>query len=806
MEENPNIFESFLSIGLDCEFEDIFLSDLRNLDLESMSVLNILPKDREFGDYLDNLKYWAFPQGLRILDEYLHDIMVSNKGKPSDFIGKSLESLEIIEQFVITDEKSIKRYCSSLIFYEKRYIKTKETLNEKTNDFSFLPKVSLKSLINNPLSIKNTGYSLIFIPKALCLISKMPVFSLELQFLELLYNKVLLPHRDPKIDRSRVFRLNKEKNIKEIRLFEFYITTLFSLFTLSEKDSKTSFLDLDFMNPKPLLTFHINNTIGLNVPTFDYFLAFEKLELETLFIIFSGILLEKQIIIFGENSQDLTNICETLLSLINPLTWGCIYIPYLPIGLWETLHAMMPYIIGIDYRYKAEIKENMKLNDKLIIDLKLNTIENDEGIRLPFGIKTFLKRNLEEIIRKGKSLENILKIKQFFLNSMYLIINNISNFFIYKENLNSFNVVSSEIFNFQAFLENFHEDFEYFEFMETLSLNTMMFNKFLEDCFVFMIKGKNLTIIEDDCQYFLREIKKILKKNPGSLIFNIERNPDLFNELIQEQNLEIQQLFNRFALLPPEQKSLGPFYSKFLANKKPHKKPKTHENQLQGFFSRLNKSLETIPRFSGDLNSIKSPINKQKLLENPMKTKKKPIYQRLPSYEQHEIREGFSPNSKLISKIKSFYFYYHAIKRNQIYHNYRRITNNKKKYSEIIIEKQSEIKFSEKMTPFFKEIVIQKEEIEDFDNNVNKRLFMEENASYIDSAKKALRTMVNPQDSSCEVTPYGNFKKEPENFSQWFMDNSMKNVNRWDKIKEDLKEKEILDKRFGTRSLSPKKK
>jgi len=66
--------------------------------------------------------------------------------------------------------------------------------------------------------------------------------------------------------------------------------------------------------------------------------------------------------------------------------------------------------------------------------------------------------------------------------------------------------------------------------------------------------------------------------------------------------------------------------------------------------------------------------------------------------------------------------------------------------------------------------------------------------------------MVNPQDSSCEVTPYGNFKKEPENFSQWFMDNSMKNVNRWDKIKEDLKEKEILDKRFGTRSLSPKKK
>ena len=33
-------------------------------------------------------------------------------------------------------------------------------------------------------------------------------------------------------------------------------------------------------------------------------------------------------------------------------TWGCIYIPFMPVNMWETLDAMMPFIVGMDKKYK----------------------------------------------------------------------------------------------------------------------------------------------------------------------------------------------------------------------------------------------------------------------------------------------------------------------------------------------------------------------------------------------------------------------------------------------------------------------
>ena len=223
------------------------------------------------------------------------------------------------------------------------------------------------------------------------------------------------------------------------------------------------------------------------------------------------------------------------------------------------------------------------------------------------------------------------------------------------------------------------------------------------------------------------------------------------------------------------------------------------KSQKNKFFSKLNRSLEAIPRFSGEFQVLKSPVA-------PKNLRKKQVLHRLASYEHIEGRDGSSPSSKLISKIKSYYFYYHAIKRNQTYNNYKRFTNKRKKFSEIVAEKHN---VSEKMTPFFRDIG----ETQEVDKmpEVNRRLF--EDGDFLDSAKKEIKAnfihlkpinIVNPQDSSCEVTPCTDLKKEPENFSQWLMNNSMKNVGRWDKFKEDLRDKAI--KRFGTRSLSPKKK
>ena len=44
------------------------------------------------------------------------------------------------------------------------------------------------------------------------------------------------------------------------------------------------------------------------------------------------------------------------MTMIFPLVWKCVYIPYLPLKLWETLECMMPYIVGMDAKYKKYVK------------------------------------------------------------------------------------------------------------------------------------------------------------------------------------------------------------------------------------------------------------------------------------------------------------------------------------------------------------------------------------------------------------------------------------------------------------------
>ena len=791
-EENTGVFESLLCLGLNIEPELTTFAELVSMDLEQIGILSVMPKNTVLSDFLENIKFWAFPHGLRIFDEFLNEIGQKSGLPPPE----KIEELEIIEQFVITDANSVKRFCSSLVFYEKQYVQSPITSSK-----SVLPKVSLEALIRNPLAERSSGYTLVLVPKALSLISQMPVFSLQLECLELLYHRVLKPRRDPRENSERVFHLGGKHRVKESRLFEFYTQILLSQFTIGENDLRVAFLGLDPEGTKPLLEFHINNSIGLNVPTFDFFMLFELLDIDNLLTVFAGVLLEKQIVMFGGSSRQLTNCAETLLSLINPLTWGCIYIPYLPLELWETLHAMMPYIIGLDIGNRKELQRKMKLSDKLVVDLSGNTVENSNGIQLPRAIYNFLQKNLEEILKLGRSLETVLRIKQIFLDAMFLIINNIEGFFFNRESEVFSAGPSSEVFNFFSFLDCFREDFETFEFMEVLCLNTMMFNKFIEDCD--LARMSPYGAIEDDNQYFLNEIKKIRRKYPELCVFDIEKTPGLFKELMAEQKVVIDELLDRFEGLGPELKPLLPFYLKFRESKK-GKLEKSLDTSLEKsqknkFFSKLNRSLEAIPRFSGEFQVLKSPVA-------PKNLRKKQVLHRLASYEHIEGRDGSSPSSKLISKIKSYYFYYHAIKRNQTYNNYKRFTNKRKKFSEIVAEKHN---VSEKMTPFFRDIG----ETQEVDKmpEVNRRLF--EDGDFLDSAKKEIKAnfihlkpinIVNPQDSSCEVTPCTDLKKEPENFSQWLMNNSMKNVGRWDKFKEDLRDKEI--KRFGTRSLSPKKK
>ena len=878
MQENISLFDQFLVIGLKEEIAQIDYEELKELSIINLQIMGGFTMENQ-PEYLQNVKFWCFPNGFHILNE---DFSCISSEKDQEKQKKSLESLEKIEHFVMTDEKSIKRYCSSLTIYEKQYIK-----RHKNDRFSkVFPKISLNRLINNPLALNHKNLELVYVPKALCLISRMPIFDLEVQFLKLLQEKVLIPKRNrdfqkkneentsvgffsgfwQKITRKipnfftdlisfgpdskiRTFDISMKKTIKETSLFEFYSSTLFSLLKITDQDQLIVYEDFNKENPSEILRFQMSNSPGLNIPSFDFWLLFEKLDIDNILKLFSCLLLEKQMIFFSDSTKELINICETLLSLINPLTWGCIYIPFLPIDMWETLYAMMPFIIGIDRIYKEEIAMKIKFDEKVIVDLLTNQVIYNEEFVLPRYIQGFLKKNLNEILKGKRDLKGVLKVKQVFLNAMYLIINNIVPFFNEEEDLvKDSNRNSSEIFNFEAFLDIFSENQEKSGFMVEFTTNTMMFNKFIEDCYC--VLRPNLyesEVFLDDAAYFLKELEKIQRNNLFQEL-DIATNPSIFSDIIQEQDCEIQRLLMKFQENLPEKRSLLPYFINYLSNK-PRKIKEKQDLTLKSF----NKSLEIVPKLTKPIEILKqkSPITiRYNKLEISVKNlRKKTVIQRLASYENSENREGCSPNSRLISKIKHFYVYYHAIKRNQTFGfkrpTYQIKTTEKKRencfnfpyekqvFNEEIIKEN--IKETDEIP--LKKAIINEEILEEKPFLLEKKIVLLENKKEENTCKKEEKhvfiqkkqktseyftpffkgfpaiqlkdehsLMINPQDSSCEVTPNVGTRLDPESFGKWMLDNSMKTKEGMERLKENFKGEGLLDKRIVTRSLSPKKK
>lgn len=52
-----------------------------------------------------------------------------------------------------------------------------------------------------------------------------------------------------------------------------------------------------------------------------------------------------------------------------PRQWRCIYIPYLPSSILDTLHASVPYIIGVHSNQKENVLTQFDCLDKVLVDL-----------------------------------------------------------------------------------------------------------------------------------------------------------------------------------------------------------------------------------------------------------------------------------------------------------------------------------------------------------------------------------------------------------------------------------------------------
>lgn len=194
-------------------------------------------------------------------------------------------------------------------------------------------------------------------PKSIALISRIPFFDLQKNFLHYIYHHHIIEKRqknekliqipvfyfdqfdkiikeeglyqgeyDFKKQFNELVESNKnEKNnkyitIKETRIREFYISMIFSLLHIREDDCEISFLKLfkDNQNEE-LVRFRFNNGIGINLNNFSYKPLFTRLTLDNIIKIVKFILLEKQLLFFSSVPSEIPIITESLLSLISPL-------------------------------------------------------------------------------------------------------------------------------------------------------------------------------------------------------------------------------------------------------------------------------------------------------------------------------------------------------------------------------------------------------------------------------------------------------------------------------------------------------
>lgn len=205
-------------------------------------------------------------------------------------------------------------------------------------------------------------HDLVYIPKSITLVSRIPSFDAQKQILYYFYDS-LLKKDDSQSDRNiRIPRkyldqfetiLNKKKQeqsdvqiddmwaqifsydrnlylkshkkaddilIKETQLREFYVSAIFSLLDLVNGPLERVILKLhNNSKDEELIRYRINNAMGIDLPPTGYKTLFKKLSPRNFVKIFRAILLEKQIIFFSAYPGEIPHITEAFISLLSPM-------------------------------------------------------------------------------------------------------------------------------------------------------------------------------------------------------------------------------------------------------------------------------------------------------------------------------------------------------------------------------------------------------------------------------------------------------------------------------------------------------
>ena len=373
------------------------------------------------------------------------------------------------------------------------------------------------------------SYSNYYFPKILCLVSTQHYFIEQKLILKQIYQYFL------------------DNEIKKIPIEKKILTILFNIpippkgLLEIEYNLKDSYQKVKIKGEK------MNNVESLDD---ELNLILSKFSINKIIIILKYILFENKTIVFSTKINELSFFIYGIISLLFPLHYSFQVSSSIPIGAFDILESISPYILGINTKFrKTFFKENkIDINDLnlFIIDLDEKSIKiagKDNVQEFPKSLTKPLKEGLEELlgIKKQKIImdKKEINFKAIRLLFFDFFVNLLSDYEIYlKKDYFKNKLTNTGIKNFfkiKDFIEshpNNEKDF-YKKFTET-----QMFSDFIYKKMIPKNLNEKLEILLVDETLIKKKNKKLFTKKK-STVFLDSKEYDISHiyEIPQSRNL-----------------------------------------------------------------------------------------------------------------------------------------------------------------------------------------------------------------------------------------------------------------------------
>lgn len=248
----------------------------------------------------------------------------------------------------------------------------------------------------------------LYVPKALCILSHQPMFSVFAVFLRELFRNAIACS-DDQVDEDPSVRIRKTSFNSKLRKGSVYAVidedSIVDLpierhirYFIDYCPSLEPTLDMDLVVFQKVVNIRMPPTTAL---PFTDKLCFEALlstlSMQNILQVVAFLLQEQRVLLVSSQVDILTLCAESFISLLYPFKWMHPFVPILPSQLIEYLEAPTPYLMGVTRNVFDSSECQQALDGVVIVTLDQNKVEVPDAFEAVSLPKTF-KKKLEKFV------------------------------------------------------------------------------------------------------------------------------------------------------------------------------------------------------------------------------------------------------------------------------------------------------------------------------------------------------------------------------------------------------------------------